>query len=189
MTIHEPKSSQPFFACSGGTPLGSLQTKNHKDHFAKRAQELLISEMFMKKIMAAPQWKVQNGGLLGPENLATLATCCTFPLNVLLRSNFLDTQSIPNLVDLLHIPQLLYPSSPTITTKHHEHQTCYVSCREGFFRMDFFGSSWQGWLVRKEIVFFPRKTERMLHTSNNYENNVDLTSAQVSSKLKLLLTS
>ena len=135
----------------------------------------------MKKNMAAPQWNVQNGGLSGPENLATLATCCTFPLNVLLRSNFLDTQSIPNLVDLLHIPQLLYPSSPTITTKHHEHQTCYVSCREGFFRMDFFGSSWQGWLVRKDVVFFPRKTERMLHTSNNYENSVDLTSAKVSS--------
>lgn len=35
--------------------------------------------------------------------------------------------------------------------------------------------------MRKEVVFFPRKTERMLHTSNNYENSVDLTSAQVSS--------
>ena len=54
MTIHEPKSSQPFFACSGGTPLGSLQTKNHKGHFAKRAQELLIVRFSWKKSWLPP---------------------------------------------------------------------------------------------------------------------------------------
>lgn len=142
----------------------------------------------MKKIMAAPQWNVQNGGLLGPENLATLATWtyCLAPTSLTpeVSSIWLTFCTSRNCCIPRHPP-----SRPnTMNTRHVTWVAVNASSAWTF--LDHLGRD--GWCGKKLFSFPGRQRECYTHQTTMKIVliwHLPKFQAQVSSKLKLLLAS